>query len=345
LAKQGNKPVTRQGTLLSSALAAGLLLAVGAGCSAPGEPATLELVQTIPLEGPAGRLDHLAIDSAHARLFVANMANSSLDVVDLKAGKLVKQIPGQKGIQGIAYAPDPDRIFVGNEAGGICNAFDGRDYSLVKQFRFADDADNVRYEPRKQRIYVAHAERSLAVIDAKKLEIVSDIKVPGQPEAFQLEKERPRLYLNVPSARAVVVIDTEQDKETARYSLTLAGVNYPMALDEASSRIFVGCRQPASIVFLDSNSGKEVTKVTIPGDTDDVFFDARRHRLYASCGEGYLAVVRQVDADHYELVEKIATAKLARTCFFDPSAGRLYLVVPRQEGQNGPEIRVYAARP
>jgi hypothetical protein len=192
---------------------------------------------------------------------------------------------------------------------------------------------------------VAHAEDSLAVIDAKKLEIFKDIKVPGQPESFQLEKERPRLYLNVPSANAVVVIDTDQDKVIARYPLSLAGANYPMALDEAHRRIFVGCRKPPCIAVLDSDSSKEVAQVTIPGDTDDLFFDAKRHRLYASCGEGYLAVVRQVDADHYEPLEKIATAKLARTCFFDPGAGRLYLVVPRLECQKGPEVRVYEACP
>jgi DNA-binding beta-propeller fold protein YncE len=331
--------------LSSSALAGSLLLALGAGITTAAEPAALELLQTIPLQGPSGRLDHLAIDSEHARLFVANMANSSLDIVDLKAGKLIKQIPGQKGIQGIAYAPSLDRIFVGNEAGGICNVFDGRDYKLVKRFQFADDADNVRYDARKQRIYVAHAEESLAVIDATKLKILNDIKVPGQPESFQLEKDRLKLYLNVPSAKAVVVIDTAQDKVIARYPLTLAGANYPMALDEVHRRIFVGCRKPPCIAVLDSDSGKEVAKVTIPGDTDDVFFDDKRHRLYASCGEGYLAVVQQVDADHYEPLEKIATAKLARTCFFNPGADRLYLVVPRLEGQKGPEVRVYEARP
>jgi DNA-binding beta-propeller fold protein YncE len=319
-------------------------LASPGGCAVADEP-SLKLVQSIPLRGPTTRLDHLALDAKHARLFVANMANSSLDVVDLKAGKLLNQIPGQKGIQGIAYAPDLDRIFVGNEVGGVCNVFDGRDYKLLKRFKFADDADNVRYQPAKRRIYVAHAEASLAVIDAKKLEVVTEIKVPGQAESFQLEKDRPRLYLNVPSAQAVVVIDTDEDKVTARYPLTLAGANYPMALDEAHRRIFVGCRKPASIVVLDSNSGKEVAKVTIPGDTDDVFFDAKRRRLYASCGEGYLAVVRQVDADHYQLLEKIPTAKVARTCLFDPGAGRLYLVVPRQEGQKGPEVHVYEARP
>jgi hypothetical protein len=325
-------------------LCAALLPAPSTALSAADEP-SLKPVQTIPLRGPATRLDHLALDGKHSRLFVANMANSSMDVVDLKAGKLLKQIPGQKGIQGIAYAPDLDRIFVGNEAGGVCNVFDGRDYTPLKRFKFADDADNVRYQAGKRRVYVAHAEDSLAVIDADKLEVLRDIKVPGQAESFQLEKEHPRLYLNVPSAKAVVVIDTDRAKVIGRYPLTLAAANYPMALDEPHRRIFVGCRQPGSIVVLDSDTGKEVAQVAIPGDTDDVWFDGRRRRLYASCGEGYLAVVRQADPDHYQLLEKIATAKLARTCLFDPETGRLYLVVPRQRGRQGPEVRVYEAQP
>jgi len=158
----------------------------------------LERVQTIPLKGPHGRLDHLALDATHACLFVANMANASLDIVDLKNGTLLKQIPEQKGIQGIAYAADLKRIFVGVGEVGVCNVFDADNFELVKSLPFPD-ADNVRYDSRTQRVYVAHADKALAVINGKSLEVLADIKLPGQPESFQLEKDRPRLYLNAPS--------------------------------------------------------------------------------------------------------------------------------------------------
>src|SRR5947199_347599 len=81
------------------------------------------------------------------RLFVANLSNDSLDIVDLKAGKLLKQIPGQGKIQGVAYAPELDRLFVGNGQDGVCNVFDGKDYSLLRSFKLPD-ADNVRYDPK-----------------------------------------------------------------------------------------------------------------------------------------------------------------------------------------------------
>jgi hypothetical protein len=141
------------------------------------------------------------------------------------------------------------------------------------------------------------------------------------------------------------VIDTDKNEVVATHPLKLAGNNYPMALDEANHRVFIGCRKKPMVVVLDSETGKEVTGVPIPGDTDDVFYDAKRKRIYASCGEGFLAVLRQNDADHYELAEKMPTTKVARTCFFDPESGRLYLVVPRQTDKEGPEVRVYQARP
>jgi DNA-binding beta-propeller fold protein YncE len=331
-------------TLALSVLSAGLLLLLGHSLAPAGEPATLKLLRTIPLKGEPGRLDHLAIDRKHGRLFVANLSNNSLDIVDLKAGKLIRQIPGQKKIQGIAYAPDLDRIYVGNGIGGECNVFDGKDYKLLRSIKLPG-ADNVRYHPSRQLVYVGHAEKALSVIDARTLEVKAEIKLPGRPEGFQLETKRPRLYMNTVDPTRLVVVDTDRNEVLHRYPLKLADRAYPLAVDEANRRLFIGCRNKPSVVIMDSESGKEVASVATPEDIDDLFYDARNKRLYVSCGAGFLTVIRQRDADHYEVMERVPTAKLARTCFFDSAEGRLYLPVPWQEGQEGPTIRVYEARP
>jgi DNA-binding beta-propeller fold protein YncE len=320
----------------------GAVLAGAFGATA-GEP-SLKLVQTIALQGKPGKLDHLIVDSKGQRLFLANKVNNTLDIVDLKAGKLLKQVPGQGGAQGLAYAADLDRIYVALGTGGFCNIFDGKDYKLLKTVKFMDDADNVRYNPRTHLVYVAHAENALGVIDAKTFEVKADIKLPGTAEGFQLETERPRLYLCTPSPNEVVVIDTDKNAVVNRYPVKMAEGNHPLGIDEANRRLFVGCRKKPMIVVLDSESGKEITGVDIPGDIDDLYFDAKRKRIYASCGEGFLAVIQQLGADRYELKEKIATVKDARTSFFDPATGRLYLAVPRQQDKKGPEIRVYQAQ-
>jgi DNA-binding beta-propeller fold protein YncE len=329
-------------------VARGLL---GVGCVAllavltarAGEPKSLRLVQTIPLKGVAGRVDHMAVDNKHGRLFVANLSNNSLDIVDLKAGKLIKQIPDQKKLQGIAYVPEVDRIFVGNGISGECNVFDGKDYSLLKSIKLPD-ADNVRYNPHTGLIYVEHAEQTLSAFDAKTYERKATMKLPGRPQAFQLESKRPRLYLNALPDH-LVVIDTDKNAVIGTHPLMLAKRGYPLTIDETNHRIFIGCREKAVVLVMDSESGKPVTTVAIPEDIDDLFYDAKHKRLYASCGEGYLTVLRQRDADNYDILERIPTVKLARTCLFDPVEGRLYLGLPRQEGQEGPSIQVYESRP
>jgi DNA-binding beta-propeller fold protein YncE len=329
---------------MGSTLAAGLLLMLATGSATAEEPTTLKLLQTIQLKGAAGRLDHMAIDSKHGRLFVANLSNNSLDIVDLKAGKLIKQVPDQKKIQGIAYAADLDRIYVGNGIGGECNVFDGTDYSLLKSITLPG-ADNVRYLPSRHLVYVGHAEKALTAIDAQTYEVKAEMKLPGRPEGLQVESKRPRLYMNTVDPTALVVVDTDKNEVLHRYPVKLADRAYPLAVDEANHRLFLGLRKKPSMVVMDSETGEEVTSVSIPEDIDDLFYDAKNKRLYASCGVGALAVVRQRDADHYEPLETIPTVKLARTCFFDPAGERLYLGVPRQEGEEGPTIRVYQPRP
>jgi DNA-binding beta-propeller fold protein YncE len=306
--------------------------------------AELELVQTIPLKGKPGGLDHLALDGKRDRLLVANKANNTLDVVDLKAGKLLKQVPNQTGVQGVAYAADLDRVYVGLGTNGLCNILDGDSYKAVKTIKFADDCDNVRYNPKTQLVYVAHAESSLGVINAKTNALKADIKLPGGAEAFVIEANRPRLYVNIPSPCQVAVIDIEKNEVIANYPVKTAGNTHPLALDEANHRLYIGARKEPKVVILDTESGKEVDSVAIPEGVDDLFLDSGRKRIYVSCGEGFIAVLKVTDADHIEVMEKIPTAKGAKTSFYVPETGRLYLAVPRQEGKDGPEVRVYQAK-
>jgi DNA-binding beta-propeller fold protein YncE len=298
--------------------------------------------RTIALQGPAGKIDHVLVDGEQNRLFLAHQANNSLDVVDLKTGTVIKQVPNQTKIKGIGFAADLNRIFTGN-GGGPSAAIDGKDYRVLKTHDLPD-ADNVRYDARTQRFYV-QGDKVLHVIDAKSLEAVTKIDLPGPLEAFQIESKRPRLYINTTSPGQVVVIDTDKNAIVERYPLGVDKGNDTLAIDEANHRLLVGCRGASSrLIVLDSESGKEVATAPIPDGVDDIFLDAKRGLVYASCGTGFIAVIRQVDADHYQALEKIATVKTAKTSFFDSISGRLYLGVPRLADSEGPQIWVYEAR-
>ncbi len=312
--------------------------------STPVPAGELELVQTIVLKGKAGGLDHVAIDAKRERLFVANKVNNTLDIVDLKAGKLIEQKPNQTAIQGIAYAADLDKIFVGLGTQGLCNVIDGESYKLLKTIKFKDDADNVRYNAATHLVYVAHAEKMLGVIDAKTYEVKADIKLPDTAEGFEMESKRSLMYLSAPAANVVAVIDTDKNEVVKTYPMKLAGGAHPLALDEANKRVYIGCRKEPKVIVMDTESGKELSAVDVVGNIDDLWLDAKRKRLYASCGDGSLVVLKQVDADKLEVVEKVETPKGAKTCLYVPATGKLYLAVPRQEGKDGPEVRIYQVK-
>ncbi len=288
-------------------------------------------------------MDHLFVDSKSSRLFLANESNNTLDIVDLKKNQLLTQVAEQKAIHGVVYMPDSNRIFVGN-GDGVCNVLDGTTYKSVKSLP-VKGADSVRFDPQTNHVFVA-SRNSLAVIDAKKLDLLTSIELPGSPYGFQVGKKHSRIYANTSTPNQVAVVDTDKNEVVARWPLEgeSKGIG-PLALDEANGRIFVGLRAKPRLAVLDLETGKEIATAPRPETADDMFIDTEAKRIYVSCNSGFIAVLRQVDADHYESMANIPTVKGAKTSFYDPALKRLYVAVPRQEGKDGPEIWVYQARP
>src|SRR5438094_1539908 len=299
----------------------------------------LKLSQTIPLPGVEGRIDHMSVDVKGQRLFVAALGNNTVEVVDLAQGKRSRSITGLKEPQGIVYIPTLDQVVVANGADGTVRTFDARSFTTISSLDLGDDADNVRYDSTVGRLVVGYGDGALGIIDLKTHKVINSIKLSGHPESFQLEKSRPRIYVNVPNANHIAVIDTKQTV-AATWSTGELRSNFPMALDEPHHRLFVGFRKPARLAVFDTESGKQIAMVNCSGDTDDVFYDQENGRVYVSAGEGFIDVIKQMDADHYQPISKMPTAAGARTSFFVPELHRFFLAVPRRLGQE-PAILVY----
>lgn len=323
-------------------VALGIALVLNSGADADDVSSVgLHLVQTVSLPGVEGRIDHLAVDLPGRRLFLCALGNNTLEVIDLAKGTRVHSISGLGAPQGVAYVAAANRLWVANDRNGICNFYDGKSFALGGSVNFEDDADNVRYDSLEQRIYVGFGDGGLGILDARSGEKIGAIKLSGHPEAFVLEKKGTRIFVNVPTARHVAVIDRDKREVAARWKTDGAFANFPIAVDELNRRLFVGCRRPAEIVVLNTDSGAVVTKVKIGGDVDDVFYDVARHCLYAICGAGSVDVIDQIGRDTYKMSVKIPTASGARTGLFVPELNSLFVAVPHH-GKQGAELRAYA---
>ena len=308
--------------------------------AAHAEEKALKLKQTIPLPGVEGRIDHFALDPSGERLFVCALGNNTVEVLDLRKGERIHSITGLGAPQGIVYIPELDRLFVANDKGGICKIYDAKSFQTVGELNFKDDADNVRYDDATKKIYVGFGSGGIAAVNAPDGKQIGSIKLSAHPEAFELEKNGKRIFVNVPNARQVAVIDRDKGEIVATWKTDLAFGNFPMALDETNHRLFVGCRLPAKLVVLNTESGDVVTKTDISGDPDDVFYDNQRHRIYAICGAGKIDVIEQTDPNTYKASGKIDTASGARTGLFVLEQDVLFVGVPHNGAQQA-EIRAY----
>src|SRR6266852_6232862 len=311
--------------------------------SAP-KRAPLLLVQEIPLPNVGGRIDHFTFDAKRKRDIGAALGNNTVEVVDTFAGRDVHSITGAAAPQGVVYVSELNRLFVANGTDGRLRVYDGDTFKLLNTLDIGEDADNVRYDPAEKRVYVAYGgdeEGGIAVIDTASGTRLDDVaKLDAHPESFQIAASKPVIYANIATKAKVVRIDRTTHKVTD-WPLKTGKANYPMALDEADHRLFVVTRKPAEVVVLDTESGATIANLPCVADSDDVYYDTGRKRIYALGGEGFVSVIQQTDADHYRSLAKVPTTVGARTGLWYEKRDRLYLAVPANSKQ-GAALWVYA---
>jgi hypothetical protein len=320
------------------AFVAGLCLALPVRAE---EPSPLSLKFTIALPGVEGRLDHADTDPATHRLFFAALGNNTLEVVDVAAAKRLHTIDGLKKPTGVLFLADENLLVVASGNDGTCRFYDGSTYAEKGRITGVDDADNLRYDAKAKRIYLGYGNGALGVIDPVAMKLTGRITLPKHPEAFQLEQAGPRIFVNVPAAREIAVVDRVAAKVIETWPVTDFRANFPMALDEAQHRLFIGCRTPARLLAFDTRSGKRIADAALSGDIDDLFFDAASSRLLATCGEGFVDVFHIGVPARLERTHRLPSAAGARTAFFSADSG-LCLAVPHR-GTQGAEIRVFGA--
>jgi len=300
----------------------------------------LTLVHTIELPRVEGRIDHLAFDAVGGRVFIAALGNNTVEVIDVKKAVHVKSLAGFREPQGIALATDAGVVAVANGQGEGVQFIGLDDSQPRKAIALGDDSDNVRYDAGARRLFVGYGSGAIATVDPIGATIVGTVKLAGHPESFQLERAGPRIFVNVPSGGQIAVIDRSAMRVTATWPVSEARANYPMALDEAHHRLFIGCRNPARVLVYDTQSGKPIGSAEIVGDTDDMFLDTRLNRLYVAGGEGFIDVLDTALNAKLARLARIKTDAGARTALFTPDQRRLYLAVPHRGAQKA-AIKIY----
>lgn len=311
---------------------------------AQASPSPLELEAKIPLGDIKGRIDHFALDPDRHRLFVAELGNDSVGVIDLKNSKLIRTITGLSAPQGLGFVTETDTLYVANAGDGSVHLFTGDDLTPDGTIDLKDDADNIRVDTQNHRVYVGYGDGALAVIDPAAKTRLADVPLGGHPEGFQLAPQTGRIFVNVPDAGHVAVIDIPSSRQVMDWPTRDARANFPLALDgDDAAWVLVGTREPPRLMVFDVNRGQRLASIELCGDTDDIFVDAKRERIYVSCGEGAIDIFARL-AGIYSPMARVSTVPGARTAFFSPQLDRYFLAV-RATDEEPAAIWVYRPTP
>jgi hypothetical protein len=319
---------------------------------------------SVELTGVAGRLDHLAADPESARLFIAALENHSLEVVDLRRKARIREIAGIKEPQGLLFVPGFNRLIVCSRGDGTCRTFDASTFEEGPWVDLGRNADNVRFDAGLNVVYAGsgaepgpglmtgmdlaslipagqggnpappRSKADLLMDRPRQADIKTEITLEAHPESFQIDAKTHRIFANVPDEHQIAVIEVQTNglSVLAKWPVTAAEKNFPMALDTSSSRLFAVCRKPACVLVYDTDSGRLLSQTPCVGDSDDVYFDAEAKRLYVIGGEGFVDVFNIASkAEAPSLLARIPTAPKARTGLFIPGLRTLAVVVPRTD--------------
>jgi YVTN family beta-propeller protein len=292
--------------------------------AADAPPLTLDA--KIKLGEVAGRIDHLAFDPTRQRLYVAELGNESVGIVDLKSRQLIRQVPGFKEPQGIAYEPASDTLYVANAGDGSVRIFSGADFAALGTIPLGEDADNVRVDRAAHHVYVGYGGGALAVIDAMSRKRIADIPLRGHPESFQLDAGGSSIFVNVPDAGHIAVVSRDANRQVGSWPNGELRANFPLALDTQRARVIAIFRHPARLQAYDMRTGRKLSGSDVCTDSDDVFVDPQRARIYVVCGEGYVDVLDS-SGDTFTRVGRVATSPKSRTGLFIPELDRLAVAI------------------
>lgn len=316
---------------LSAASAALSLLATASLAAPVTAPAAnpVRIVGQTLLPGYTGDFDHFAIDAKDRRLFLAGEEHGSLEVFDLRTGAHLKSLPGFEAPHSLLYLPKTGELVVIADAKS--RVLDAATLAPKRPLALGAGADSMAYDAPRRRAYVVTGGKdvdmttgALVEIDLYTGKIYGETKLDGDhTEALVVEQAGGRIFINQTDKNLLDIVDKRSHAITARWPITAAAQNAPIAYDEMTHRLFVVTRKPGKLLVLNADTGATLATFDAPARVDQLLWDAGDRRIYA-CGADGLGVYEQDSPDRYRDVGRVATPPASKTCIYVPSLRRLY---------------------
>ncbi|MCC7194376.1 MAG: YncE family protein [Gemmatimonadaceae bacterium] len=316
-----------------------ILIAVSAAAAlgaAAWQGTTFHVTKTIPL-GIDGGWDYLTFDSDAGRLFISRGGASMVQVVDLKASKLVGTIDSTHGVHGIALAPEFGRGYTSNGGDSTVTIFDLKSLKQIAKVTVTGrNPDAILYDPFSKRVFTFnHSGHNTTALDAATGKVLGTAKTDGTLETGQSDLAG-TIFVNDEEGNRVFAFDARTLEVKAAWPL--AGCTAPtgLAIDRAHKRLFAACNESKTIAVVDYATGKTVATPPICSGADAAAFDSGLQLVFASCGDGNITVIHEDTPDKYTVLGNAATEPRARTMTIDEKSHTLYTATARYSAEATP---------
>jgi len=315
----------------------------------------MKLIDAIPLPSVEGYFDHPAVDVKGQRLFLPGENQRTIEVIDLRAGKVIRTITGFGGDpRKTIYLPEVNQIWV-DDGDSTLKCFSGENYELLKTvnltgYELDKDSrrvpDNGVYDPATHLFYLGDRadstpnggpKGSIEIVDVKSGTLAGSIEVEGKnPAGLALDPAWSKLYVVMGDTSKVVVIDLKKRTAIATWPITGGPEPHAVAIDGPNRRLFIGSRvkpghiyKPGKLVIMDADNGKVIDAIDTEGGVDEVEWEPKTGRIYYTGTTGFIEVFKQVDKDHYQSIGKAPTGAIAKTSLLVTELNRFYSAVPK----------------
>jgi hypothetical protein len=274
--------------------------------------------------GGAGGFDYVYADATGRRLYIPRTGPTPrITVFNLDTLASAGEIPDVSA-HGVAVDPQSGHGFASSKPVAM---FDAKTLQMIKKIDVQGNPDGIMFDPFNERVWVlSHSQPNATVIDAKDGSIVGTIDLGGAPEQAASDGNG-RVYVDVEDKASIAVVDAKALTVTTHYDISSsAQVPAGLALDPKNHILFAACRNPASMVILDANTGKVITSVPIGAGVDGAGFDAKTMEAFSSQGDGTLTVVKESSPSSFAVEQTLQTQPTGKTMTIDSKTNQIYII-------------------
>ncbi len=298
-------------------------IAISAAAALAQQAGPYQVLKTAKVGGE-GFFDYVYADAAGRRLYVPRTGNAArVTVFDLDTLAPVGEI-AKTNARGAATDPKSNHGFASSKPVAM---WDTKTLAPIKTIDVDGAPDGIMFDPFNDRVWIfSHRAPNATVIDAKDGTVVGTVDLGGAPEQAATDGKG-HLYVDIEDKDNVAVVDARTLMVTAHYDFAgKAATPSGLALDAKNHILFAACRNPATMVMMNADTGQVIATLPIGQGVDGAGFNPNTMEAFSSQGDGTLTVIKENSPTSFAVEQTVQTMPGAKTMTIDSKTNRVLLI-------------------